>query len=211
MGVAGAFSFHPRKAITTGEGGMVVTDDDTLAESVRTLRNHGATASALQREQGPRPYLLPEFDVLGYNYRMTDIQAAVGLVQLGKLDRFVEERRRMAAFYERELASVSWLRTPKVPDGFGHCWQSYVLLVDGARAPLGRDAMMDALQGRGVGTRPGTHAVHMLGVYRRMVGLAPEDCPRARDCERDSIAIPLHNRMTDEDAAYVVEALRSLG
>jgi len=142
---------------------------------------------------------------------MTDVQAAIGLVQLGKLDRFVEERRRTAAFYEREPGQVPWLLTPRVPDECGHCWQSYVLLVDESRAPRSRDEVMDALHARGIATRPGTHAVHMLGVYRRMFGLAPEDCPNARDCERNSVAIPLHNRMTEDDAAYVVEALRGLG
>jgi dTDP-4-amino-4,6-dideoxygalactose transaminase len=141
---------------------------------------------------------------------MTDVQGAIGLVQLAKIDRFIDERRRWADFYARELGSIAWLRTPAVPEGYGHCWQSYVLLVDESRAPRSRNEIMQALQERGVATRPGTHAVHMLGVYRRMFDLRPEDFPNARDCDRTSMAIPLHNRMTEDDYLYVVEALRGL-
>ena len=99
LGRAAAFSFHPRKIVTTGEGGMVTTNDDTLAENMRSLRNHGASISEEQRHRGPKPYIVPEFERLGFNYRMTDFQGAVGLVQLAKLDAFLEERRHWATFY----------------------------------------------------------------------------------------------------------------
>jgi dTDP-4-amino-4,6-dideoxygalactose transaminase len=210
LGVMAAFSFHPRKAITTGEGGMVTTNDAVLAEGVNVRRNHGASVSEEQRHRGARPYLLPDFDVLGFNYRMTDLQGALGLVQLGKLDRFIAERQRWARYYERELAGIDWLRTPKVPEGYEHCWQSYVLMVDERRAPRPRNEIMEALQARGIATRPGTHAVHLLGYYRETYGARPEDCPRAAECDRSSMSIPLHNRMSADDYAYVVEALRGL-
>ena len=210
LGLAGAFSFHPRKSITTGEGGMVTTNDDALAETINSLRNHGASVSEEQRHHGSRPYILPDFDHLGYNYRMTDLQGAVGLVQLGKLDRFIEERQRWAEFYHRELTEVPWLRTPLVPEGYGHGWQAYVTYVDEARAPIPRNQIMEKLQALGVSTRPGTQAVHMLGLYRREFGYHPEDFPGARDCDRCSMAIPLHNRMTAEDFRYVVDAIKSI-
>src|SRR5690349_7786346 len=101
LGDLGVFSFHPRKSITTGEGGMVSTNDDGHAEQIRRMRNHGASISEEERHQGPRTYLLPEFEVLRFNYRMTDLQGAVGLVQLAKLDRFIEERAAMAAQYRK--------------------------------------------------------------------------------------------------------------
>jgi dTDP-4-amino-4,6-dideoxygalactose transaminase len=104
LGELGCFSFHPRKSITTGEGGMVTTNDDELAEKVNVLRNHGASISEEQRHHGAQPYLLPEFNALGFNYRMTDLQGAVGVVQLRKLDGFIAERQRWASFYEQELA-----------------------------------------------------------------------------------------------------------
>jgi dTDP-4-amino-4,6-dideoxygalactose transaminase len=211
LGLAAAFSFHPRKSITTGEGGMVTTNDAALAATVDMLRNHGASVAEEQRHLGARPYILADYNLLGFNYRMTDLQGAVGLVQLAKLDRFIGERRQWAGFYSRELASLEWLRTPVTPAGYGHGWQSYVCSVDENKAPMPRNGIMEALQQRGISTRPGTHAVHMLGLYRHKYGLAPGDFPVACACDRHSMAIPLHNRMTAEDYEYVVASLRSLG
>lgn len=210
LGHAAAFSFHPRKSITTGEGGMVTTNDDSLAETVSALRNHGAAISEEERHHGPRPYLLPKFNLLGYNYRMTDLQGAVGLVQLLKLDRFIEERRRWAEYYHREFADIEWLATPQVPSGYDHAWQSYVCYVHESKAPMSRNRIMEALQEKGISTRPGTHAVHMLGYYTNRFHLNPDDLPSARDCDLFSMALPLHNRMTYEDFGYIVENIKAL-
>ncbi len=210
LGLAGAFSFHPRKSVTTGEGGMVTTNDARLAAKVDALRNHGASLSEEQRHHGPRPYLLPDFRLLGFNYRMTDLQGAVGTVQLGKLDAFIAERRRWAAYYEERLSEIAWLRTPRVPPECDHAWQSYVCYVDEDRAPKSRNEIMDHLQQRGIATRPGTHAVHMLSYYREQFGYAADAFPVARDCDRQTMAIPLHNRMTEEDFAFVVQSLKEL-
>ncbi|MCS6982153.1 MAG: DegT/DnrJ/EryC1/StrS family aminotransferase [Flavobacteriales bacterium] len=210
LGVVGCFSFHPRKSVTTGEGGMCTTWDFELAERIRSLRNHGASISEEQRHKGPRPYILPEFNILGYNYRMTDLQAAVGLVQLKKMHSFIEERKRWAEYYIRELSAISWLRLPHVPEGYGHGWQSFVTTVLPDKAPMPRNDLMEYLQQRGISTRPGTHAVHMLGYYREKLGLQPEDYPSARFANDHSMAIPLHNRMTAEDFEYVVHTLRTL-
>lgn len=211
LGALGAFSFHPRKSITTGEGGMLTTDRDDLAEAVARLRNHGAEISEEQRLDGPRPYLLPDFNHLGFNYRMTDLQGAVGLVQLGKLDAFIEQRRQWAAFYERELDGIPWLKTAKAPEDGTHAWQSYVCYVDEERAPMPRNEIMQRLHARGISTRPGTHAVHTLGFYRDRFGTRAEDCPVAADCAARTLAIPLHNTMGPAEFRRVVEALRSIG
>jgi len=210
LGDLGVFSFHPRKSITTGEGGMVTTNDDKLAERAKMLRNHGASVSEEERHRGPKPYLLPEFDLLGFNYRMTDLQGAVGLVQLKKLDQFIAERARMADQYRTELADLKWLRLPNEPVKGRHAWQAFVTYVDPKTAPRPRNEIMETLQRIGISTRPGTHAVHMLGYYRKQYGLQPDNFPGARDCDANSMAIPLHNRMQEEDVAYVVEALRGL-
>lgn len=211
LGTLGCFSFHPRKSVTTGEGGMVTTADAGLADVVGMLRNHGASISEEQRHHGPRPYILADFNLLGYNYRMTDLQAAVGVVQIGKLDRFIDEREQWAAYYSRELKGLDWLATPVHGGDYKHGWQSYVTLVDEKRSPLKRNEIMEKLQEKGISTRPGTHAVHMLGYYRDRYGLKPADFPGARLANDCSMAIPLHNRMTADDYAYVVEALRTLG
>ena len=204
LGLAAAFSFHPRKSITTGEGGMVTTGDARLAAIIASLRNHGAEAP-----EEPRPHLLPEFNLLGYNYRMTDLQGAVGLVQLRKLDRFIDERAQWARWYREQLGEVAWLRQPLAPADGRHGWQSYVCRVDETCAPAPRDELMDRLQQQGVATRPGTHAVHLLGYYRQRYGLLPGHCPVAADLSRTTMAIPLHNRMTPEDYAHVVAAIQS--
>ncbi|MDG2989973.1 DegT/DnrJ/EryC1/StrS family aminotransferase [Candidatus Synechococcus calcipolaris G9] len=210
LGLAGAFSFHPRKTITTGEGGMITTNNDELAETLRILRNHGASISEEQRHLGPRPYILPDFNLLGFNYRMTDLQGAVGLVQLGKLDRLIAEREEWAGFYQRELAELDWLRTPEIPAADRSGWQAYVCYVDEAKAPMARNQIMEALQSQGISTRPGTHAVHLLGIYKDEFGFKPEDYPAARDCDAYSIALPLHNRMESADYHHIVKTLKKL-
>lgn len=208
LGDAAAFSFHPRKSITTGEGGMVTTNDRALAETIDMLRNHGASISEEQRHSGPRPYLLPEFNLLGYNYRMTDLQGAVGLVQLAKLDAFISERRKWAAFYCQELADLEWLGLPADPSDGQPAWQSFVTYVHPDRSPKTRNAIMGDLQEAGIATRPGTHAVHMLKYYADRFHLVPGDFPGARNCDRNTMAIPLHNRMKADDYRYVTDTLK---
>jgi perosamine synthetase len=210
LGIAGAFSFHPRKTLTTGEGGMVTVNDEALADKMRSLRSHGTSMGQEQRHLGPKPYLLPEFNLLGFNYRMSDLQAAVGLVQLNKLDRLVAERRQWAIYYHQALSSLKWLQTPTVSAECDHSWQAYVCYVHEDQAPMPRNALMEALQAQGVGTRPGTHAIHQLGYYKNRFGFQVADFIGAWNCDRYSLALPLHNRMTAEDYQYVVDVLKSL-
>lgn len=210
LGTLGCFSFHPRKSITTGEGGMITTDNAELAEKVSILRNHGASISEEQRHNGPKPYILSDFNVMGYNYRMTDLQGAVGCVQLNKLDRFINERDKWARYYKKELAEIPWLKMPAFDSDYRHGWQSFVMLVDEEKAPCSRNEIMEKLQENGVATRPGTHAVHMLNFYKEKYGLKPDDYPVARIANDQSMAIPLHNRMTEDDYAYVVQCIKSL-
>jgi len=210
LGTIGCFSFHPRKSVTTGEGGMITTNDDRLAEIIGMLRNHGASISEEQRHLGARPYILPDFNLMGFNYRMTDLQGAVGVVQIKKLDTFIDERQKWAEYYSKELASIPWLRTPAYSSDYKHGWQSYVTFVDEAKAPMSRNELMEKLQEHGISTRPGTHAVHMLNYYKEKYNIKPSDYPGAQAANNYSMAIPLHNRMVAEDYAYVVEILKSL-
>ncbi len=208
FGNIGCFSFHPRKSITTGEGGMLTTDEPELAERMTKLRNHGASVSEEQRHKGARPYILPEFNILGYNYRMTDIQGAIGIVQLKKMDNFIHERQKWAEYYTNELSSIPWLETPVIPVGYKHGWQSYVLNVDEGKSPLKRNEIMDVLHKHGISTRPGTHAVHMLGYYANKFQIKPEEYPGAFAANEYSMAIPLHNKMVKEDFEYIVKTLK---
>jgi len=211
LGDLGCFSFHPRKSITTGEGGMVTTGDEKLAEKLIMLRNHGASISEEQRHHGPKPYILPDFNLVGFNFRMTDLQGAIGIVQLKKLGSFIDERQSRSEFYMEQLRPVSWLNLPAYDKNFyTHGWQSFVTLVDESQGPISRNEVMEFLQDRGVSTRPGTHAVHMLNYYKNSFDIKPEDFPGAKKANDLSMAIPLHNRMTNEDYAYVVECLLSI-
>lgn len=211
LGTAAAFSFHPRKSITTGEGGMLTSNDTALMQTAEMYRNHGASVSEEQRHLGPRPYLLPDFNLLGFNYRMTDLQGAVGLVQLGKLDKFLAERQQAAEFYREALADLPWLQLPVFPENGQHAWQAFVLMIDESKAPAPRNRLMEQLQAMGIATRPGTHAVHMLGYYAQRYGFKPTDYPGAMQCNNQTMAIPLHNRMSQEDYQYVAAALHQLG
>jgi perosamine synthetase len=210
LGRAAAFSFHPRKTITTGEGGMVTTNDSQLADTMNQLRNHGATLSEDQRHLGPKPYMLPDFNLLGFNYRMTDLQGAVGKIQLGKLDNFIQERKKWANYYVEQLEGIEWIQTPTVPEYATHSWQAFVVYVNPQKAPLPRNQIMEHLQQAGVSTRPGTHAIHTLNYYQKRFGCKPEDCPASRDCQANTMAIPLHNCMTTEDYEYVVNTLKGI-
>jgi perosamine synthetase len=217
MGDAGCFSFHPRKAITTGEGGMITTADAGLAEKVRRLRDHGAAMSDLQRHLGARPYLLADHPDAGYNQRMTDFQAALGAAQMGRAADICSERRTIAARFDAAFAGLPWLRTPARPDGYVHGYQSYPCLFQPEpitqdstpRVRERRNAWMDQLLQAGISTRPATHAVHMLTYYREKYGLRPEDFPNAWAANDCSISLPLFHGMTEDEQVYVMDTVRS--
>lgn len=225
FGDAGAFSFHPRKSITTGEGGALVTAGPDLARRVRSLRDHGATLSDLARHESRAGFLLPDFDEVGFNYRMTDLQGALGSVQMDRLAWILGERARLASLYEDALAGLDWLALPDEPAGMDHGWQAFVTRYRPERpsldAPVSapgsvarlharRNALMDALAAEGIATRPGTHAVVLQRAYR---GLVPDAAafPNAVIADRLSLALPLFAGMTDGDIARVADALRRHG
>lgn len=209
LGALGAFSLHPRKSITCGEGGVVTTNDGKLAALVDTYRNHGASISEEVRHRGPKPYELPDFKLFGYNYRMTDVQAAIAFVQLGKLDRFIDERSALADRYDELLQAFDWITAPARSSANRHALQAYVATVDQSRAPHSRNELLARLQEKGIGGRPGTHSVVGLEAYRRTFGTKPEDFPAATAAEANSIALPLHNHMSLADVERVVDALRA--
>lgn len=210
FGDLGCFSFHPRKSITTGEGGMITTNNSELFEKISVLRNHGASISEEQRHLGPKPYILPDFNLLGYNYRMTDIQGALGVVQLEKLGYLIAERTKWANLYTRELQNISWLSLPKTGEDFIHGWQSFVTLIDESNSPGSRNEIMERLQKNGISTRPGTHAVHMLNYYKNLFNIDASDFPNAKIANDFSMSIPIHNRMNQQDFDYIVKVIKSL-
>lgn len=216
FGNISCISFHPRKSITTGEGGMVMTDNAELAKRMRELRTHGSTVSADARHKG-KGFLLPEFNEAGYNYRMTDIQGAVGLAQIGKLDMIIGEKQRRAGIYNQLIGDIlPEFDVPFVPENYFHTYQSYVCMLDCEKLHLDtvaaggkyRNVLLQKLEDIGIATRQGTHAVHMLGYYRNRFGYVPEDCPNAYACDHLSITLPLYYQMEDEDQEYIVNTIR---
>jgi dTDP-4-amino-4,6-dideoxygalactose transaminase len=210
LGAVGCFSLHPRKSITCGEGGVLTTNDAALAERAEIYRNHGASVSEEVRHRAAKPYELPEFKVFGFNYRLTDIQAAVAVVQLGRLDGFIKERAALADHYDARLQRLPWLRAPMRQPHSKHALQAYVALVDESRAPSSRDEMLTHLQLQGIGGRPGTHSVVGLEAYRKTYSTDPAAFPIATRLEAQTLALPLHNHMTMAEVDRVVDALEEI-
>lgn len=210
IGDIGCFSFHPRKLITTGEGGMVTTNNDDLAMRVRSLRNHGSTGVPSAAEAGPAgPWTMATFDMLGYNLRLSDIQAAIGVAQFAKLDKILKERREAAYRYSELLGCVDEIFIPtRGIDVSGHTFQSYVIRINKNREL--RNTVMLALAAQDIQTRPGTHAVHRLGFYRNKYNFHSEDFPVAAMCEDQSITLPIFPGITIDDQKKVVQIIKQV-
>jgi perosamine synthetase len=210
QGDIGAFSFHPRKSITTGEGGMLTTARADLDELARSLRDHG-----VDRSGSRAPFLLADYDRLGFNYRMTDVQGALGCAQMDRADWILDERRRRARLYDDALAGVGWLRTPTTPAGNVHGYQSYCCLFAPEEPTLAaserlhdlRNRLMGRMEDHGIATRQGTHAPVLTSLYADRYHLHEEAFPRAAVAERLSLSLPLYPDMTDADQELVVTEL----
>ena len=216
FGEAGCFSFHPRKSITTGEGGMITTRDEKLDSLSRSLRDHGASRSDLARHQGEAAFLLAEYNHLGYNFRMTDIQGALGCAQMDRAESILAARARRAGLYDEALREFSWLEPPVVPSGCVHGYQAYVCLFRPEepsrekveRLHRRRNELMMRLERRGISTRQGTHAAALVGYYAAKYGLRPEQFPNSYLAERLSLTLPLYAQMTEAEQSAVCENLR---
>jgi perosamine synthetase len=200
------FSFHPRKTITSAEGGMIVTDSDEIAERARVLRSHAASVSDLSRHRS-RGVVIEQYEDAGFNFRMSDLHAAVGLAQFERLDWLIARRRELAAAYDRAFASLESITVPAAPRGYLHTYQSYcIVLTDAARVT--RAEAMEALLDHGVTTRRGCMAVHLEPYYVRRFGLAR--LPVAERLAARSIALPLYPTMTHEEQAPVIDQVTAL-
>ncbi|MCC6865839.1 MAG: DegT/DnrJ/EryC1/StrS family aminotransferase [Ignavibacteria bacterium] len=216
FGATGCFSFHPRKAITTGEGGMITTNNDDLAAKLRSMRDHGASVSDHQRHLGNKPYLLPDFPYLGYNYRMTDIQASIGSSQMERANKIHEERVKIADMYDNLINEISWLQKPFRNKNYTHGFQSYVCLFNPEKIKNNtesvnaqRNKFMEFLQNKGISTRPGTHSVHMLSYYKSKYGYKNTDYINSYIAASCSIAFPLFPGLKEDEFNYIAETLKN--
>ncbi len=200
---AACFSFHPRKLLTTGEGGMISVADAALAERLRRLRQHGMSISDFARHQASQP-VFESYDEVGFNYRMTDLQAAIGLVQLDRLPEMLRRRRELAARYSELLSCSCRFELPYVPPDCVHNFQSYVIRVR-ADCPVRRDTLMQRLMERGVSTRRGVMAIHREVPYRR--DTSNGHLRETESAADETLILPLFHQMTEEQQDYIVDAI----
>jgi perosamine synthetase len=200
------FSFHPRKILTTGEGGMITTSNHEAARRLRRLRQHAMSISDMARH-GSKEVMIETYDELGYNYRMTDLQAAVGLVQLDRMSEFLERRRYLAARYTEKLADIPCLVTPFQPTYARSNFQSYMVRLTGNTSSR-RDSLMQSLLERGISTRRGIMASHREPPYRdaRWDRQLSATNAAADEC----MVLPLFHQMAEPEQDFVVESIREV-
>jgi dTDP-4-amino-4,6-dideoxygalactose transaminase len=201
LGPLACFSLHPRKVITTGEGGMIACQDPEIAERLRRLRQHGMDLSDLARH-GARDVVFEAYPERGWNCRMTDLQAALGLCQLEALDEILHARERLARRYTDALRDIPYLEPPFEPPYALRTWQSYPVRI-GSGSPIGRTELMRRLLKDGVATRRGIMAIHEEEAYRQAAGALPHTEAAARDV----VLLPLFPGLTHDQLDYVVDRL----
>lgn len=203
IGALACFSFHPRKILTTGEGGMITTNDVEIADRLRRLRQHAMSLSDVARHSA-KTIASETYDEVGYNFRMTDMQAAIGLAQLGRLDGFLEKRRRLALRYNEALRSLSWLQCPVVPANCRHNYQSYMVRLTRGSSTQ-RDAIMQELLEKGISTRRSIMAIHRETPYRSERW--EHSLPQTNLAADTGFILPLFHQMTEAEQDYVIESL----
>lgn len=199
------FSFHPVKHVTTGEGGMVVTDDAELAERMRAFRNHGIFTDARAREEkGTWFYEMTE---LGYNYRLTDIQCALGISQLKKLSRSLARRRAIARRYDRAFAEIPGVKPLAVSPDVTHAYHLYVVRLDPETIGMDRAAAFGRLREKGLGVNVHYIPVHLHPYYRKHLGTRPGMCPVAEAAYERIVSLPMYPAMSDADVERVIDTV----
>lgn len=201
------FSFHPRKTITSAEGGMVLTDNDGFAERMRVLRSHGASVSDLARHNAADDVVIESYEEPGFNFRMSDLHAAIGLAQMDRLDGLIAQRRVLATAYDHAFAHLDSVEVVRPRPGFLHTYQSYCIVLTDA-SPVNRQEAMRKLKQVGITTRRGCGAVHLEPFFVKRFGLTR--LPVSERLAARSIAIPLYPAMTPDEQQYVIEQVHQL-
>ncbi|MBU8881200.1 UDP-4-amino-4,6-dideoxy-N-acetyl-beta-L-altrosamine transaminase [Bacillus sp. FJAT-29790] len=197
------FSFHPVKHITTAEGGMIVTDSAEYAEKLRLFRSHGIRNYDLSKDEGPWYHEMVE---LGYNYRMTDLHAALGISQMQKLDAFVQKRREIANVYNQEFSKLEGVRVPFQLEGTKSSWHLYMLSLELEKLKVGRREIFEAMRAENIGVHVHYIPVYMHPYYQKL-GYEKGLCPIAEQWYETALTIPLYPKMSSYDAESVVEVV----
>ena len=200
------FSFYATKTLTTGEGGMITTDDDALAERCRIMSLHGISKDAWKRYTAEGSWYY-EIIAPGYKYNMTDIAAAMGLAQLRKIEKMWKRRKEIAARYTEAFSQFPELEVPTVRPDVEHAWHLYILRLNLDRLRISRNQFIEELKARNIGTSVHFIPLHLHPYYRQTYGYKPEDFPVAYREYQRVISLPIYSRMTDRDVEDVVEAV----
>jgi len=193
----GCFSFHPRKVITTGEGGMITTNNVNLAEKIKLLRSHGGT----------RIGAWFQYEEAGFNYRLSDILSAMGVAQMEKLPLLVGRKQKLAALLSKRLSAIPGIRVPVEPKWGGHIYQSYVILVDES---LDRDKIVEDMKARGVESTLGTYALHDQPFFQRQFGYKSGQLPNSHAAFTRTITLPLYPQMSENDLDLIADTLKAV-
>jgi perosamine synthetase len=203
VGDVACFSFHPRKIMTTGEGGMITTNNADLAQRLRRLRQHAMSLSDVARHRA-KEIATETYDEIGFNFRMTDIQAAVGIAQLGRIHKLLARRRALAERYTSALNPIPWIQTPYAPQTSRHNYQSYMVLLTGVASGK-RDLLMQWLLEKNIATRRGIMAIHREVPYKQ--GCSDDRLPRTSRVADTGIILPLYHQMTESNQDYIIETI----
>jgi dTDP-4-amino-4,6-dideoxygalactose transaminase len=209
LGDAGVYSFYATKTITTGEGGMVVTDRDEVARRVRVMRLHGIDRDVWNRYKEPGASWKYDVVAPGYKYNLTDIAAAIGRVQLAKANDFLERRRQIARRYIAAFSGLDFLSLPR--DAKDHAWQLFIIRLKEKKLSIGRDRFIEELQRRGIGVSVHFIALHLMSYYRDRYTLKPGDFPAALECSRSCISLPISASLTEDETERVISAVVETG
>lgn len=206
LGSPSCFSFHPRKVITSGEGGMITTDDEAFTERARVVRSHGASISDLERHYA-RGTIYASYPEVGYNYRMTDMQGAMGAVQVKKLPLILDRKREICGSYDRRLSEIDEVECPFVPEGSVHSYQSYLIRFK-PEFGIDRDSVLRQMAERGISCRHGIAPLHKEPYYIERFGDMP--LPVTEQISRDTMFLPVYPTMNEDEIDYVVANLKDL-
>lgn len=197
------FSFHPRKAITTGEGGLIVTNNKEWAQKLKMLRHHGMSISDVTRHKSQK-IVHESYPMIGFNFRMSDLQAAIGVAQMKKLPKILKKRARLANNYTQAFKNQPSIIPPFIPVGYQHNFQSYIIRLTN-NSKIGRDELMQKLLDKGISTRIGVMAAHLQPVYQRMFpGLS---LPQTEQATKETIVLPLYPQMSQPEQNYVIKSI----
>ena len=225
FGIAGIFSFHPRKSITTGEGGMIITNDNYVAKMAASLRDHGSITNYFDRHHQKGSFLLTEYHNLGFNMRLTDIQGALGVAQAEKLTEIFEKKNKVAKLLDEGMKTISWLEKPYIPENYTHGWQNYCTFFKPEESHEAirnkdydkimalneeRNQIMADLEEKGISTRQGTHAVHIQKLYREKYAIQPTDYVSSFAADKLTVALPFYPSMTEQEIDYLFDTLKKM-